>query len=48
MRQNGELRLSLDGSQLLKPSKNIIQINDAQAQQWLKGQDIFIKTIIPE
>ncbi|MBU4284590.1 MAG: hypothetical protein KJ968_05785 [Nanoarchaeota archaeon] len=43
--KNNELRLSIEGSQLIgKDAKqNLIEINEKQAMQWLKGQDIDIK-----
>ncbi len=42
--QKEGIRLTLDGLQLLKNkiTKNIININDKQAEEWLKGQDIYI------
>ncbi len=44
MRQDNEIRLSLDATQILKPSKNIINLNNEQAKSWLKGEDLFITT----
>ena len=43
--KNNELRLSIEGSQLVgKDAKqNLIELNEKQAMQWLKGQDIDIK-----
>lgn len=38
------LRLSLDATQILKPTKKIIQIDDKQAQSWFKGEDLNITT----
>ncbi|MBU1204302.1 MAG: tRNA pseudouridine(55) synthase TruB [Nanoarchaeota archaeon] len=40
--KNNELRLSIEGSQLIgKDAKqNLIEINEKQAMQWLKGQDV--------
>jgi NOL1/NOP2/fmu family ribosome biogenesis protein len=40
--RNNELRLSIDGSQMIgdKAKKNIIELNKRQAMHWLKGQDI--------
>lgn len=40
------LRLSLDGTQLLKPQikKNILSINNQQADQWFRGNDLQIQT----
>lgn len=44
MRQDNEIRLSLDATHLLKPSKNIIEVNDNQAQSWLRGEDLSLTT----
>jgi len=43
--KNNELRLSIEGSQLIgkNAKQNLIKINEKQAMQWLKGQDIDIK-----
>ena len=43
--KNNELRLSIEGSQLIgKDAKqNLVELNEKQAMQWLKGQDIDIK-----
>jgi NOL1/NOP2/fmu family ribosome biogenesis protein len=40
------IRLSIEGSQLLKNqiTKNIFELNDKQAEQWMMGQEINIKT----
>lgn len=45
-KQQGEIRLTLDGLQLLKNqiTKNILLINDQQSEQWLKGNDLDIQT----
>ena len=43
-KQDLGLRLSLDATQILKPSKKIINTNDIQAQSWLKGEDLNITT----
>jgi len=44
--ENDGIRLTLDGVQLLKNqiSKNILELDDKQAEQWLKGNDLDIKT----
>ncbi len=44
--ENNELRLTLDGVQFLKSqiTKNILELNDKQADEWLKGNDLDIKT----
>lgn len=43
--RNDEIRLTLDGTQLFKNqiTKNILEVNDEQAEQWLKGNDIIIE-----
>jgi len=44
--ENDEIRLSIDGVQLLKNqiTKNILELNDNQANEWLRGIDLNIKT----
>ena len=46
LKQEQDLRLSLDATTLLKEqiTKNIIDISDAQLQEWLRGRDLDIKT----
>ncbi|MDP2926351.1 MAG: hypothetical protein Q8N99_08290 [Nanoarchaeota archaeon] len=41
-----ELRLTLDGIQILKNqiTKNILELVDEQTQEWMKGNDLDIKT----
>lgn len=43
---NEEIRLSIEGVQILKDqiNKNILKINDEQAERWMKGQELDIKT----
>lgn len=43
--KNNELRLSIEGSQLVgkNAKENITELNEKQAMQWLKGQDIDTK-----
>lgn len=40
---NGELRLSIEGSQIVGPKakKNVIDMTDEQVKAWLKGEDIL-------
>ena len=40
------IRLSIEGSQLLKSqiTKNIFELNEKQAEQWMLGQELNIKT----
>jgi NOL1/NOP2/fmu family ribosome biogenesis protein len=44
--QQDGIRLSIDAVQLLKSqiSKNILELTNKQAQQWLQGQDLDIQT----
>lgn len=41
---NGELRLSIEGSQMFGPksSRNILEISPGDARRWMKGEDIEI------
>ncbi|MFA5258798.1 MAG: hypothetical protein WC979_06280 [Candidatus Pacearchaeota archaeon] len=43
--ESDEIRLTLDGIQLLKNqiTKNILELNDSQANEWFKGIDLEIK-----
>lgn len=40
------MRLSIEGSQLMKEqiTKNIFELNEKQAEQWMSGQELNIKT----
>ena len=40
-----EIRLSIEGSQIigLEATKNIVEINDEQVKQWMKGEDLEIE-----
>mgnify|MGYP000262395623 CR=1 FL=1 len=44
--EEDEIRLTIDGVQLLKNqiTKNILEIDDKQADLWLRGNDLDIKT----
>ncbi|MEK6914406.1 MAG: hypothetical protein AABW83_02035 [Nanoarchaeota archaeon] len=44
--QEDGIRLTIDGIQLIKNQiiKNILEINDNEAIEWLKGRDLEIKT----
>ena len=42
--KTGDIRLSLEGSQILKPNKNIFEINSEQTQDWMMGRELGIKT----
>jgi NOL1/NOP2/fmu family ribosome biogenesis protein len=44
--QNNKIRLSLEGVYLLKEQikKNIFELNDKQAEQWMLGQELPIRT----
>lgn len=41
--KDGEFRLSIEGSQLIGPlaTKNVIEVTDAEAMHWFKGEDIM-------
>ena len=40
-----EIRLSIEGSQIIGPKavKNVVEINEEQTKQWLKGEDLEIE-----
>ena len=42
----GEIRLSIEGSQILKDQikQNIFELNEEQAEEWMKGRELLIKT----
>lgn len=42
--KTGDLRLSIEGSQILKPNKNVFEINASQAEEWMLGRELGIKT----
>ena len=44
--ENDGIRLTLDGLQILKNqiTKNILELTDKQAEEWMKGNDLDIKT----
>jgi len=44
--QNEKIRLSLEGVHLLKNqiTKNIFELNKEQAEQWMKGHELYIQT----
>ena len=39
-----EIRLSIEGSQIIGPkaAKNVVEINEEQTKEWLKGEDLEI------
>ncbi len=43
---DGKIRLSIEGSQILKEqiTKNIFELNSSQAEEWMKGRELPIKT----
>jgi len=43
---NGQIRLSIEGTQLLKEqiTKNIFEFDEKQAEHWMKGNELNIKT----
>jgi len=44
--ENNEIRLTLDGVQFLKAqiTKNILEISDKESDEWLRGNDLQIKS----
>jgi len=44
--QNNEVRLSIESTQILKYqiTKNIFELNDEQAELWMKGNELEIQT----
>ena len=42
----GEIRLSIEGSQILKEQvkQNILELNKEQAEEWMMGRELLIKT----
>ena len=46
--RHDEVRLSIEGSQMIgkKSTKNIIELNDKEAEEWLLGQDILKESTI--
>ncbi|MBU2589143.1 MAG: hypothetical protein KKF52_02540 [Nanoarchaeota archaeon] len=38
------IRLTIEGTQLIKPSKNVIELDDKQIRQWILGKDLEIKS----
>ena len=42
----GEIRLSIEGSQILKDQikQNIFELNKNQAEEWMMGRELLIKT----
>ena len=41
-----KIRLSIEGSQFLKSqiTKNILEISDKDAEEWMKGHELYIQT----
>ena len=37
---HGRVRLSIEGSQLVKGKKNVIEIKDSDAKKWLRGEEL--------
>ncbi len=44
--QNNEIRLSIEGAQILKNqiTKNIFELDEEQAEAWMKGNELNVKT----
>ncbi|MBI4140217.1 hypothetical protein HY485_00100, partial [Candidatus Woesearchaeota archaeon] len=40
--RNNELRLSIEGSQIIGPkaTKNVVELNNDELKQWLRGEDL--------
>ena len=40
--RNNELRLSIEGSQIIGPkaTKNVVELDNAELKQWLRGEDL--------
>ena len=38
--QNGRIRLSIEGSQIVKGEKNVIEIEDSEVKKWLMGEEL--------
>ncbi len=45
---NGEIRLSIEGSQLIGniAKKNILDLNAEEAEKWMKGEDFEIDSVL--
>lgn len=43
---NGQIRLSIEGSQILKDQikENIFELDKKQTEEWMKGRELLIKT----
>ncbi len=43
---NGELRLTIEGSQIIGPhaTKGVVELDDSEAREWLKGSDLEKQT----
>jgi len=39
-KEHDGFRLSIEGAQLIKPTKNVIDLTKAQAELWMTGEDI--------
>jgi NOL1/NOP2/fmu family ribosome biogenesis protein len=37
------VRLSIDGSQIFKPKKNILELNKKQFEEWMSGKDLDLE-----
>jgi len=38
--EKGGIRLTIEGCQMIKPQKNVAEIDDKQLAKWMKGEDI--------
>lgn len=41
--EKGEIRLSIEGSQLVNPTKNFLNLTSDDAKKWIRGKDIELK-----
>ncbi|MDI6736886.1 MAG: hypothetical protein QME12_00015 [Nanoarchaeota archaeon] len=39
-KENGGLRPTIEGSQLIKPSKNVFEMDEKQRDEWMEGRNI--------
>lgn len=43
---NGEIRLTIEGCQILKPLKNVLEVNEDKSFEWLRGKGLeYVKTV---
>ena len=42
--EDGLLRLTIEGVQLIKPNDNVLEINEEQLKDWVKGQNLVMNS----